>query len=153
MSLTPGSVTPNDSLVSPIVAQLCVVAQQIAGIGICYTEPPDRAPEDNSVMFPLREWHVLEDTNAKLKVQLVFEVLHLLRRTNLNDALARAYTFVPAWLTVLTAWGNNTLGGLAIDMSLLGQPATVKGYDWANEPFIAISTRVAVLTEFSINTQ
>jgi hypothetical protein len=153
MPLAPGSVQPNDTLVTPIVQQLAIVAQQIAGIGTCYTEPLDQAPEDNSVLFPLRGWKVLDDTSAKLKVELTFEVLHLFARTNLPDALARAYSFVPAWLTVLTAWGNNELGGLAITVSLLEQPATVKGFEWAKEPFIAISTLVTVLTEFSINTQ
>ncbi len=153
MGIPAGSIAPNDSLVTPIADALGVVAQQIQGIGTVYTDPPDRPLEDNSVLILLNEWEVLGDTNGKLKVNLVFEVAHCFRRTTLSYALTKAYAYVMPWFTVLTAWSNNELGGLAIDMSLLTHRGTVKGFKWAGTDYIAVSNLVAVLTEFNINTQ
>lgn len=150
MGFPPNTFPQADTLVGPIVAQLILVARQIAGIGTCYATPPDAAPEDNSVLFPLREWRVLDDTNWKLKVELDFEVLHLFRRQNLSRAIPRAYAALPAWLAVLTAAENQSLGNLAILMNLVGTPGTIKGYTWGGTEFIAISHKLSVLTEQNI---
>lgn len=151
MTIPPGSIAPADSLVTPLAEALGTVAQQIQGVSLVYTTPPDGAPEDGSVLIVLREWEVEGDTNYKLRVNLVFEVLHLFLRNDLSQALANAYPYVPAWFTVLTAASNNELGGLAITVSLLTHKGSVKGFEWAGDPYIAISNMVGVLTEFPIH--
>lgn len=150
MTIPPGSIAPNDSLVTPIAQALATVALQLQGVSVVYTDPPDRAPEDGSVLIVLREWEFEDDTNDKLKVNLVFEVLHLFLRTDLSQALASAYPYVMPWFTALSATSNNQLGGLVITLSLLNKKGTVKGFVYGGDPYIAISNMVQVLTEFNV---
>lgn len=159
MTIPPGSIVPADTLVTPIVQQLAIVAQQIQGITSdnCFIEPPDQAVPDNSVLFPLREWQILDDTNGKFYVKMTFEVLHLFVRQDLSLQLPNLYALVPAWHTVLTAASNNSLGGLAITIGLAsvggqaGKPGTVRSIRWGGAEYLGISNTLFVLTEFNIN--
>ena len=146
----PGSVTPTDSVVGPLVAQLALVAQQIQGIGICYLEPPEGPPEDNSVIFPCKSWEFVDSTNGRLRVYLTFDIMHLFSRRLLDEALPDIYKFTPAWWTVLGDWNNQTLGGLVRSMDVkAGEITTTK---MAGEILLALTHRVRLLYEFPLTT-
>jgi hypothetical protein len=120
---------------------------------MCYVTPVDRAPIDQGILFPLRQWNIQAVTNGRVRMTLRFEVLHCFRRDNLETTLARLQPYVYPWLIVLTAWGNQNLGGAAIDMEWAGSPGKPQMVVWGGDTFLAISNTVDVLTEFPINTQ
>ncbi len=155
MSISPGSIPTADSLVLPLQQQLAVVAQQIEGItpDLCVITPTDYAPFDQAVIFPLRSWDIKAVTNGRVRMTLRFEVLHCFRRDPLEVTLSRLQPFVVPWLTVLTAWSNQDLGGLAIDMEWAGSPGKPVMLQWGDGTYLCISNTVDVLTEFSINVQ
>jgi hypothetical protein len=140
---------PQDDWVAPIVAQLAVLTGQIAGIDQAYTEPPD-APEDNSVIFPLKQWDIIDSTVGKIKVRWTFEVQHLFRMNRLQDTLARASSFLSSWIRALTAWPNTDLGGLAITTDPKTGRFLAVGY--GGNDFLALAHVVTVTTEYLIVT-
>jgi hypothetical protein len=142
------SFVPTDALVGPIIQQLAGIAGQIQGVGRLYTTPPEGEPEDNSVLFPLKHWRILDDTNAKLKVELTFSILHLFRRNRMEDAYPRAQTFLTAWWNALADWSNLTLGGLAISTTI--KDGGMGMVEWADQPYLALTHTITVLTEFNI---
>lgn len=145
----PGPFSPNDSLVGPIVHQLATDIQtQIPSISYVYEKLPERTPGDNSVVIPLAKLKVVSDTNGKLKVRLYFAIQHLFLRSNIADNLARAYTYIQPWLYVLSAWGNQNLGGLAMEVDV--SEVQVKQMSMAGQPLLALLMSVEVLTEFNI---
>jgi hypothetical protein len=146
----PGPFVPTDALVGPIVAQLIVVTQQIQGIGRCYAAPPEGEPEDNSVVYPLKNIAVLGDTNAKLKTELNFEIVHFFLRTRLQDAVTLAQTYVMPWFYALSDWTNQSLGGLAIRITI--HKMSLSSMTWGQEDYITLSINIGVLTEFNIPT-
>lgn len=143
-------ITPTDTLVGPVVDGLIGVTGQISGIGRTYREPPEGAPEDNSVIFPLTGFEVKDDTNGRLFVALTFEISHLFRRGRLNETVGRIIPFVPAWLDRLTAWPNQSLGGAAEEVSV--KSGKIAGFTWASQQYLALSLTVTVLTELPIST-
>jgi hypothetical protein len=149
--LPANSIPQSDTLVTPIVTELAALAQQIEGIGDIYIDTPDRAPADNSVLFPMRDFRILDEANGLYHVELVFEILHVFRRTNLSVAVKKAYAALPAWLHVLTAWTNQTLNGTAMDMVLEREPCSIKGTNWGDTPYLAISIQVAVTVELPVD--
>lgn len=152
MSISPGSIVPTDTLVSPLITQLTVVAQQIAGIGMCYPEVPDAPPEDNSVLFAPKAVRVNDDqTNAKLDLHLEIDLIHLFRRKRLQDNLFSIYAVLPAWLTVLTAWSNQTLGGLAQSVNVTQME--IAPYDHGQQRFLALVVTLDIRTLQNINMQ
>src|SRR5271166_2604902 len=112
------SFVPSDNLIGPIVTQLAAIAGQIQGVGRTYTVPPEGEPEDNSVLFPLKRWRIIDSTNAKLKVELTFSILHLFRRDRMDDVMPRVQLVMTSWWNALADWQNLTLGGLAIDTNI-----------------------------------
>lgn len=143
MPLSPGSVPQQDTLVAPIIAQLMVVAGQIAGVGNLYAEVPDAPPEPGAVLFaPLTVSPKDDATNAKIVLEVNFEVLHLFRRARLQDTLAQISAAIPAWLTVLTAWPNQTLGGVAQNLNLTDMK--ILPYKHGNQDYLALVNLVTV---------
>jgi hypothetical protein len=143
-------VTPSDSVVGPIVAELAAIAQQIEGIGTCYTTAPDGAPEDNSVMLPCKSWSVESMTNGRLRLRLTFQVIHCFLRRQLSENLTDIQTYIPAWWTVLSDWNNQTLNGKAASLDITeGQIAEVVH---AGVKFLGLIHTVTVLTEFRVRT-
>jgi hypothetical protein len=141
-------VSQSDTLIGPIVTQLIVVAQQITGVGTCYDQVPEAAPEDNSVMFPCKHIDVAEGSNGRLTLYLTFDIMHCFRRTRLQEALARCYAAMPAWLTVLGSYQNVRLGGLVtlIDLSDMD----IKEVVHADQSMLAVVSTVKVRYEFAI---
>lgn len=142
--------TPDDTIVGPIVDGLIVVGKQIDGIGRFYKEPPEGSPEDNSVVFPLTKFSVEGDTNGRMFLKLTFEISHLFRRARLNETYSRIIPFVPAWLDRLSAWPNQTLGGAAEEVSV--ESGRIDSLTWGSQQFLALTLTVTVLTEFAIST-
>lgn len=142
------SFTQTDALVSPIVAQLAAIAGQIQGVGRTYVVPPEGEPEDNSVLFPLKRWKILDSTNAKLKVELTFTIMHLFRRDRMEDVIPRAHLAMTAWWNALADWSNLTLGGLAIDTTI--KDGSIGSVMWGDQIYLAVSNTLVVLTEFTI---
>jgi hypothetical protein len=125
-----------------------IIATQIPSIGHVYEKLPDRAPVDNEVLLPMTKAKIIDDTNGKLKVRFSITAQHLFRRTEMDSALTRAYTYVMPWLLMLSAWTNQTLGGLsiAIYMSDLGLSQVVQ----SGQVYVALICTFDVLTEFNI---
>jgi hypothetical protein len=142
------SFTQNDTLVGPIVHQLALIAGQIQGVGRTYEVPPEGEPEDNAVLFPLKRWKVLASTNAKLKVELTFTILHLFRRDRMEDVIPRMHLAMTAWWNALADWSNLTLGGLAIDTTL--KDGSIGTIVWGDQTYLAVINTITVLTEFNI---
>jgi hypothetical protein len=142
------SFTPTDALVGPIIHQLALVAGQIQGVGRTYETPPEGEPEDNSVLFPLMKWKEIDDTNAKLKIELTFSIYHLFRRDRMEDAYPRAQLYMTSWWNALADWSNLTLGGLAIDTNIVD--GKIGNVVWGDHPYLALITTITVLTEFNI---
>lgn len=150
--LAPNSIAPTDSLIAPVTSALITLAQQIQGIGNTYHQVPDGPPEDNSVLFPFKRMEVNADaTNGKLVLTLHYEIIHVFRRARLQDALAALYPYLVPWLTVLTAWSNQTLGGIAQNLDL-GE-MQVAYYPHANQPALGITSSVAVRVVYNVNVQ
>lgn len=151
MPITPASVPQQDTLIAPLIAALTVVAEQIIGIGNCYPEVPDAAPEDGSVLFAPKEVMVDDDaTNAQLVLHVEIEVLHLFTRKRLQDNLAQVCAALPAWLTVLTAWSNTTLGGLAQNFDL--KRMQIAPYTHAQQSYLALITTLDIRVVQTIDT-
>jgi hypothetical protein len=145
----PGPFTPSDSLVGPIVHQIALfIAAQIPSVGHVYEDLPDRAPDNNSVIIPLLHGRVLANTNGKLKVQLQFSLRHLFRRKNMPDNVAQAYTYVMPWLMLLSAWSNQNLNGLAIEVD--ASDITITQMSESGQPMVALVVNFYVVTEFNI---
>lgn len=142
------SFTPSDNLVGPIIHQIALVAQQVQGVGRVYETPPEGEPEDNSVLIPLVDWKVIDSTNAKLKVELAFNIYHLFRRDRMEDAYPRAQLVMTAWWNAIADWVNLTLDGLAIDTNIKG--GKIGTVTWGSLPYLALIHNITVLTEFNI---
>jgi hypothetical protein len=142
------SFTPSDNLAGPIVHQLALIAAQIQGVGRTYETPPEGEPEDNSVLFPIKDFKVIDDTNAKLKVELAFTIYHLFRRDRMDDAYPRLTLYLTSWLNALADWSNLTLGGLAIDTNIKG--GKIGTVTWASQMYLSLMIDITVLTEFNI---
>lgn len=138
--------TQADTLIGPIVAQLAVVAGQIDGIGRCYDKVPEGAAEDNSVMFPCRHIDVVEGSNGRLTLHLDFDIIHAFRRARLQDALARCYAAMPAWLSVLGSYQNVRLGGLVTLLDL--KSIDIKEVKHADQMMLGVISSVTVRYEF-----
>lgn len=140
--------TPSDSLVGPVVDGLITVASQIAGLTRHYREAPEGVPDDNSVLYPLKGFEVVDATNGKLTFKLKFQVIHNFRRRRLQDNLANIHMYIPAWMDALSAWANQPLGGLATEVSLTdGQ---IRESTWGGQSGLALVLDVEVLTERAI---
>ena len=142
------SFTPSDTLIGPIIHQLALVAGQIQGVGRTYETPPEGEPEDNSVLFPLKRFRIIDDTNAKLKVELTFSILHLFRRDRMDDVMPRVQLVMTSWWNALADWQNLTLGGLAIDTTI--KDGAIGTVEWAGQMYLSLTNTITVLTEFNI---
>lgn len=146
----PGPYTPSDTLVGPIITQIAnTIRNEIPAIEYVWEKVPDRAPSDNQVLLPLLKIKVLSDTNGKLKILLTIGARHVFRRRELDAGISQAYTFIMPWLRLLSAWPNQTQGGLAIDTTPTDLAVTriIEG----GQAFIALAVNFDVLTEFNID--
>ena len=150
MTIAAGSIVTTDTYLGPIAAQLSTVAQQISGMGRIYTEPPEGPPESNSVMIALKTWTVVEETNAKIRVMLSFDIYHVFRRNRLADTLTAARSFVFPWLLALSAWSNQSLNGLSRTVS--PKSGSLQSMTYAQQDYIAVYNSVMIDTEFNIIT-
>lgn len=145
----PGPFVPADDFIGPIVTALSNdVVAQIPAVGPIYPYLPDRPPGDNTVIIPLLRAKIESDTNGKLKVRLHFAMRHLFRRAEMSDTIKRAYTFVRPWLLLLSAWANQNLNGLAIQVDV--SDLTIIQVSQSAQPMIALAINFEVLTEFNI---
>jgi hypothetical protein len=145
----PGPFAPTDDLVGPIAHAIAtLITTQIPSIGTVYEKLPDRPPADNTVILPMTRAKVLTETSGKMRVKFTYSVRHLFRRTNIADDQTRAYTYVLPWLKFLSAWSNQQLGGLAmeVDATDLGITQLVE----SGQPYLALVVNFDVITEFNI---
>ena len=143
MTIAAGSIPQEDTLISPVLSALSVVCSQIENIGQVYTQVPDQAPEDNSVLMAPTEIVVQDNmTNAKLVLDIKLDLYHLFARARLQDNLASIFAAIPAWLTVMTAWSNQTLGGLSQNLNLTDMK--IAPYKHANQVYLALIQTVQV---------
>lgn len=148
--LPPGSITPADTLIDPITQGLITVAQQIVGIGVCYPKAPEGPPEHNSVLFPVTDVKVDEQYYGRATLTLTYQIIHLFRRTRLQDVLPTMYPFVPAWITALAAEPNVTLDGLVqmIDMKKI----ELLPFSYADQLYLSLTSTVNVSTLYNLPT-
>ena len=147
------SVAPSDTILGPLQQQLSLVAQQIQGIdpNLCYTTPPKSSIEDGAVLFPCKGWGVDSMTNGRLRLKFTFHILHMFRMRPIDEVIPDIQTWVPAWLTVLSDWNNQTLGGHAISFDFTSGEITQVRFN--NTDYFALKHVVTVLTQFSVITQ
>lgn len=145
----PGPFPPNDNLVGPIAHQLAtLIFTQIPSIAHVYEQLPDRPPGDNTIILPMTRGKVIGDTNGKMKVQFTFSMRHLFRRKNMQDNITSAYSYVTPWLNFLSAWPNQNLGGLAIEVS--ATDIAITQLSESGQAMVALVINFNVLTEFNI---
>jgi hypothetical protein len=150
MAIPPNTVAQTDTLVAPLIAALTTVAQQISGLGAIYPTVPDAPPEDKSVVFAPRSVTVDDDeTNAKLVLHVELDLLHLFVRARLQDNLASVLAALPAWLTVLTAWSNQELGGLAESVDL--RRLAIAPYVHAQQNYLSLVATLDIRVVWNIN--
>lgn len=146
----PGPYSPNDNLIGPILHQLAVnIKSQIPSIEYIWEKPPDRAPSDNQVLLPILKIKILDDTNGKVKIRMTIGARHVFRRREFDAGLGQAYTYIMPWLLMLSAWSNDTLGGLTmkVDPTDLAISRLAEG----GQIFIALAVNFDILTEFNID--
>lgn len=145
----PGPYAPDDSLVGPIAHEIAImVQQQIPSITTVYEKLPDRSPTDNSVILPMIRAKVLGDTNGKMKIRFTFSMRHLFRRKSMPDNIASAYSYLMPWMNFLSAWPNQTLNGLAIEVT--ATDISITQLMESGQPMVALMVNFDVLTEFNI---
>lgn len=145
----PGPFSPNDDLVGPLVHQIALLVQaQIPSVGTVYEKMPDSPPQDNSVLLPLLPSKIMDETDGKVRVMFRFGMRHIFRRKKFSDNVAVAYTYITPWLKFLAAWPNQSLGGLAREVTAtdLAVTQTVQ----SGQPVVALAVTFSVLTEFNI---
>jgi hypothetical protein len=148
--LPPGSIQPADTLIDPITQGLISVAQQIVGIGPCYPRAPEAPPEDGAVLFPVTGIKVDEQYYGRATLTLSYEMLHLFRRTRLQDTLLRLYPFVPAWISAIAAEPNVTLDGLVQGIEM--KKIELQPYRWGEQLYLALVSTVEVTTLYTLLT-
>lgn len=139
---------PTNDVVGPIVHQLALVCQQIDGISQVYEHEPESAPEDGSVMIPLKKFKIEGDTNGKLYLKLQFSVMYCKRRVRGVQDIPLIYQYVLPFLLALSSWANQTLSGDAMQVSVTEGGVTQLVY--AGQTLRALVTNVEVLTEYNI---
>lgn len=137
-----------NDVVGPIVHQLALVCQQIDGISQIYEQEPETAPEDGSVMIPLKKFKIEGDTNGKLYLRLQFSVMYCKRRVRGVQDIPLIYQYVLPFLLALSSWANQTLSGDAMQVSVTEGGVTQLVY--AGQTLRALVTNVEVLTEYNI---
>jgi hypothetical protein len=142
---------PDATLIQQVITALADIArQQLSGISYVYEQPPDGPPDDMSVLIPLNSYKVLGDTNAKLYISMVFGIRLMLRRGVFSENITTAYSYVRPFLQAYSAWGNQTLGGLA--QGVAPKSGGVSQMIEAGQPFVAMIINVEVLLEYNIPT-
>ena len=145
-----GPYAPDDTLVGPIIHQIAqVIRMSIPSIEYVWEQVPDRAPSDNQVLLPLVKIKQVDDTNGKLKVLISVGARHVFRRRELDAGITQAYSYIMPWLRMLSAWTNDTLGGLSIKVTTTDLAVT--RVIESGQVFIALATNFDVLTEFNID--
>jgi hypothetical protein len=146
----PGPYTPSDTLIGAIVHQIALfISAQIPAVGHVYEDLPDRSPVDNSVIIPLIRGKVVPPPEGKFRIRLQFSLRHLFRRKNMPENIAQAYTFVVPWLKLLSAWKNQDLNGLAIEVD--ADELSVTQMSESGQPMVALVVNFFVVTEFNID--
>jgi hypothetical protein len=143
--------SPDSTLIEQIITALANIARnQISGISYVYEQPPDGPPDDMSVLIPLNSYKILDDTNGKLYISMIFGIRLMIRRGVFSENIMTAYSYVRPFLQAYAAWGNQTLGGLST--SVCPKSGGVTQMIEAGQPFAALITNVEVLTEYNIPT-
>lgn len=146
----PGPFTPADTMIGPIVHAIAtIIQQQIPSIAKVYEDLPDRAPIDNSVLLPLTNAKVKEETNGKMRVSFTIGARHVFKRKNMPDNVAQAYQYLMPWLQMLAAWPNQNLG-LSYVRSVSATDARVTQLAESGQPMVALAVNFDVLAEFNI---
>lgn len=144
--------TPTDTLVLPLQQQLCLVAQQVPGIDPTLTvpTPPPGPLEEGMVLFPLTRWAVESATNGRLRLRLTFNALHIFAMRPLDEVIPDLQAYIPGWWQALSAWKNQTLGGLAISLDFSG--GDIREIKHNSTEYYALTHQVEVLIQVNIST-
>lgn len=142
---------PNDTIISPVIAALAqIIKNQVAGVSTVYEQPPDGPPEDGSVLLPLANFKVLDDTNGRLKIQLTIATRHFIRRGSWSENVLAAYSYFVPYIQAFAQWSNQDLGGLAQEINLSNGGVTQ--YVQAGQVFCALLININVVLLFNIPT-
>ncbi|GCE45182.1 hypothetical protein EI42_03156 [Thermosporothrix hazakensis] len=142
---------PGDALVGPIIRQIAaIIRQQVAGVSIVYETPPDAPPEHNGVLLALSGFRIISDTNGKLLVSVRVGVRHMIRRASFDENIAEAYAYIMPYLQAFSAWRNQTLNGLARQVT--PTHGGVTQLVASGQTFVCLIVNLDVLTEFNIPT-
>ena len=143
--------SPNDSLISPVVAAIAnIVSTQVAGVTVVHQQPPDGPPEDGSVVIPLSAYKILDDSNGRLTLKLTFGVKHFVVRGSYPENILAAYSYFVPYFQAFAQWSNQDLGGLCQSLTLTNGGVTQ--YVQAGQVFVALVVNLDVLLEFTIPT-
>lgn len=146
--------TPSDSVITPIVSALSSNIQaQLTNPATFYLYPPDGPPDDNSYVFALDKFQVKADgesggTNGVLGLFLSFKFYHFFRKSTFGDNLTSVYNLYLPYLSIFSAWYNQSLGGLARAVTPKG--GKVMQVPFGDEPHVALVLDLEVETEFNV---
>lgn len=93
---------------------------------------------------------LLHNYSGKVQYSLTFTMWHMFRRKKMSDNVATAYTYVTPWLKFLEAFPNQTLGGLAEEVTATDLAVTQK-VD-SGQPFVVLMVTFNVVTTINIPT-
>ena len=149
----PGPFPPTDDLVGPIATAIKnLIAAQIPSINPnnIYVFLPDTPPTDGSVLLPMTRMKLLHNYSGKVQYQITYACWHVFRRRKMSDTLTAAYTYITPWLKFLEAWPNQTLGGLAEEVTATDIVITQKVDN--GQPYVYLICTFNVVTNINIPT-
>lgn len=145
----PGPFAPTDDLVGPIANQIAsLIGTQIPSITHVYTELPDRAPTDNSVMVAFARGKLMHDYSGKAQWEFTYTAMHVFRRRGMASTLQAAYQYVTPWINFLAAWPNQNLGGLTEEVN--ATQLTILQRVESGQPMVVLAVNFNVLTTLNI---
>ena len=143
--------TPSDNFIGPIVNEIAtIIENNITGIDRIYQTIPDGPPEDNSVLIPLTQFEVLDETSGKAGARLTFGIRHMIRRKDMGEALTACYSYIMPYFLTFSAWSNQSLNGKARLLTI--EKGGVTQFIEAGQVFLALIINLQVFTEFNIPT-
>lgn len=146
------SYTPDDTLLGPLKQALAdTVRAQIPSIANIYPNPPDQAPNNNSVCFTNIEIKPDASTYGKLRFTIKLSLAHLFTRpSGLSAAWIEAQTYFLPWMQVLNAWANQDLEDLDLSFVINTPKVSLQQVLYAGTPYVGLVIPAEFLAEINI---
>ena len=144
-------VNKKEDIISPIVDALAnIIETQIDPPPThIYLLPPDGAPDEDTATIIMTQYKVVDDTNGKLEIRMVFGIIHWFKiLPHMSDAIFKAYQYLMPYIRAFSAWDNQESALWRIVQVSQGG---IKTQGSAGEQRIGLTTNVEVVLEYNIN--